>query len=196
MIKKAFEIFFLLLALPFALPVMLSKGVDKDDRLFSLFSETVSLIPGFVGVFTRRAFYKLVLNSGAEGLTIGFCSTLAQRGISLGKNVYIGSHCSIGLSSIGSDVLIGSHVNIISGRHVHFFDDPNMEIRFQGGELKKIQIGDGCWIANNATVLESIGRGCVIGASANVIRETEPMGIYAGNPAKLIRLRGEKKIKS
>jgi acetyltransferase-like isoleucine patch superfamily enzyme len=84
-----------------------------------------------------------------------------------------------------------SHVDIVSGKYVHYFDRPDIPIREQGGELKKIVIGRGAWIANNATVLESIGEGCVITAGVAVVSPCEPMGIYAGNPARGLRRRGE-----
>ncbi|MBB6693245.1 acyltransferase [Cohnella xylanilytica] len=54
-----------------------------------------------------------------------------------------------------------------------------------------IIIKDKCWIACNVTILPGviIEEGCIVGAGSIVNKNTEPFGIYAGNPARLIRYR-------
>lgn len=55
--------------------------------------------------------------------------------------------------------------------------------------LGKCTIGEGTFIGGNSWVTNSISIAseCVIGSGSNVIRNIEESGIYAGNPAKLIR---------
>ena len=52
-----------------------------------------------------------------------------------------------------------------------------------------ISIGDDVWIGSNSSVVPgtSIATGCIIGANAAVIRDTEPYGLYGGVPARRIR---------
>ncbi len=48
------------------------------------------------------------------------------------------------------------------------------------------------WIGFGAQVMAgvTIADGCVIGAGAVITHNTEPYGVYAGVPAKLIKTRG------
>ena len=49
-------------------------------------------------------------------------------------------------------------------------------------------IGDNVLIGSNSTILPvNIVSGCVIGAGSVVTRDCEIKGVYAGNPAKLLR---------
>jgi virginiamycin A acetyltransferase len=183
-----------LLVLPVALPVRLAARVDRNDSIFAFGAELLALLPGPPGVYCRRAYYGIVLASGAPGLHIGFCSTLAQRGVHIGRDVYIGAYCSIGLSRIEDDVLIGSQVCVISGPAVHRFDRTDIPIRAQGGHLDAITIGRGSWLANNATVLAAVGEECVVGAGAVVVKPCEPFGVYVGNPARRLHDRRQSDV--
>ena len=52
-------------------------------------------------------------------------------------------------------------------------------------------IEDDVWIGANCTILDGvrIAKGCIIGAGSVVSKSTEPFGIYAGVPARLIKKR-------
>lgn len=52
-----------------------------------------------------------------------------------------------------------------------------------------IQVGDGCWIGANVTLVAGVhvAAGCVVAAGAVVNRSTEVNGLYAGVPARRIR---------
>lgn len=178
-------------AAPLSVPVRLLAPLDRRDELFCFGSEFFALMPGLPGVYLRRAYYDTVLPQGAPNLYSGFGTTFSQRDTHIGRDVYIGSRCDIGLSEIGDDVLIGSHVAIISGPRVHHFDRLDVPIRKQGGVLEKITIGNGSWLANGAIVLAPVGEGAVVGAGAVVVRPCDSFGVYVGNPARLVRLRGD-----
>jgi acetyltransferase-like isoleucine patch superfamily enzyme len=177
-------------ATPVSIPVRLLAMLDKRDELFCFGSQFFAIFPGLPGVYLRRAFYDTVLPGGAPNLYTGFGTTFAQRDMKIGRDVYIGSHCNIGLSEIGDDVLIGSHVDVISGPDVHHIDRLDVPIRKQGGVLEKTMIGSGSWLANGSIVMASVGPGTVVGAGAVVVRPCQSLGVYVGNPARLVRLRG------
>lgn len=182
---------FLVLVAPLALPIRWSRRWDKEDHIFRFGSHCVSLVPGLPGVFLRRAYYLTVLPHCGDDVVIEFGTIFAQRHTDLGKRVYIGAFCNIGMSSIGDDVLIGSNVDIISGQHVHCFEDPDLPIRDQGGRLEKISVGEGSWIGNRSIIMADVGRHAVVGAGAVVTRSCGEYTVNVGNPARTVRHRLE-----
>jgi len=173
----------------FAYPIAWLAPMDQRHLIFQLGSHVMSLLPGFPGVYLRRAYYKITLSLKSRGFVIEFGTILAQRGIEIGSDVYIGPYCNIGLSVIEDQVLLGSNVDIVSGKHTHRFDCLDVPIKDQGGVLKKIRIGRGAWLGNKAVVLETIGEGTIVGAGAVVVAEQPPFVIVGGNPAKVLRSR-------
>jgi acetyltransferase-like isoleucine patch superfamily enzyme len=186
-----FTIFLVTVALviPLAAPIALTRRWDQKDLVFQFGSQLMSLFPGLPGDYLRRAFYSIVLRRRLINSSIGFGSVFAQRDTELSDGTYIGANCNIGLSVIGTDTLLGSNV-IVACPKTHFFDDLNRLIRHQGGQLDPVPIGSNVWIGNGAIILAPVGDGCVVAAGSVVVTECEPNGVYAGNPAKLIRFRG------
>lgn len=92
---------------------------------------------------------------------------------------------------IGNSVRIAAGCVIVPANHV--FRDPHTAVRNQGLTKLGIVIEDDVWVGANVTILDGayISRGCVIAAGSVVRGRTEPLGIYAGVPAKLVRRRGE-----
>lgn len=108
-----------------------------------------------------------------------------QKDVSIGNRCKIQSHSFIcELVTIGSDCFIGHGVMFIN------------DLFSEGGpaagdktKWKKTNIGNKVSIGSNATILPvSICDHAVIGAGAVVTKDISRPGIYAGNPAKLIRL--------
>jgi len=178
-----------LLAAPIGYAVKWTAPLDPDSGFFRTGSQLVSLIPGLIGNYVRRSYYRIVLDSTPERFVIEFGSIFAHRGSEVGNDVYIGAFCIIGLSRIGDDVLIGSNVNVVSGKRVHNFERSDVPIRLQGGELSQVSIGSNAWLGNKAVVMADVGDGSVIGAGSVVTSDCEPESIYAGNPARFVRER-------
>ena len=91
---------------------------------------------------------------------------------------------------IGQGVLIGANVSIVTSAHGLLVGVP---VKDQKVEKKKVVIGDHVWIGAGATILGGnvIKDGAVIGAGA-VLTEDHLVGeneIWAGNPAKLIKVK-------
>lgn len=110
-----------------------------------------------------------------------FCEV--QQGVVIGPRTRIQSHCFV-----CSKVRIGADCFVAHG--VMFTND-----RFQSGgvsydenEWEETLINDGVSIGSGATILPvSIATGVVIGAGSVVTRSIEEPGVYAGNPARLLR---------
>jgi acetyltransferase-like isoleucine patch superfamily enzyme len=107
-----------------------------------------------------------------------------QKGVMIGRDCRIQSH-----SFICELVTIGNEVTIAHG--VVFINDPYTS----GGPARGDQslwyptsIGDNVAIGSNATILPvSICSNVVIGAGSVVTHDIGEPGIYAGNPARLLR---------
>ncbi len=107
-----------------------------------------------------------------------------QKGVKIGNNTRIQSH-----SFICELVTIGNNCFISHG--VMFINDTFSEGGPAGGDAskwKKTVIGNHVSIGTNATILPvNICDNVVIGAGSVVTKNITKPGIYAGNPAKLIK---------
>ncbi len=119
----------------------------------------------------------------------------------LGNNVFVGPFVEIQANTrIGDDSKIQSHTFICEyvtvgkrcfiGHGVMFANDmfrdgkPNPERSSWG----RIAIGDDVSIGSGATILAvSVCAGAVIGAGSVVTHSIVEKGVYAGNPARLLR---------
>lgn len=91
-----------------------------------------------------------------------------------------------------SPVVIGERVQVAMGvtflTDTHAIGGPEQRCDWRV-TTAPVNIGDGCWIGANVTVLPgvTIGTGCVVAAGAVVHRNCSPNGLYAGVPARRIR---------
>lgn len=107
-----------------------------------------------------------------------------QRRVKIGRRCRVQSHAFIcELVSIGDDCFIGHGVMFINDRF-------SCGGPARGDETKWLSttIGNKVSIGSNATILPvRVADRVVIGAGAVVTRDLLTAGIYAGNPARLIR---------
>jgi virginiamycin A acetyltransferase len=83
-------------------------------------------------------------------------------------------------------------VYILAGKAIPGTEDRGGKpIRLQPGLISPILSGDDTWIGNGATVMANVGLQYVIGAASVVVSDVPDRSIVAGNPARLIRRRGE-----
>ena len=109
-----------------------------------------------------------------------------------GANISIGDGCFVNYQAwIENNVVIGKNCNIAYKvtfcTSTHIIGD---NTRRAGASMSdEIKVGDGTWIGANALILPGIhiGSGCIIGAGSVVTKDCIDNGVYAGNPAMLIR---------
>ncbi|MFC6439591.1 DapH/DapD/GlmU-related protein [Bowmanella sp. JS7-9] len=144
----------------------------------------------FIVVVYLRLFRRNVKIQGFSYLGPGthFCK---NRKMSFGRGFSCGIRCHFAANiKGGEDVMIASSVAFVGGDHN--FDYTNVSMNKSGrAEPKGILIGDDVWVGHSAIIMDGvkIGNGVVIGAGSVVTKNLDDYGIYAGNPAKLIRYR-------
>ena len=131
-------------------------------------------------------------------------------GVQLHRGVNICPHCFLGNSNleIGEDTFVNYECwfntagKITIGRKCNIaykvtFVTSTHEVadtgRRAGNPISKgIVVGDGTWIGANVTILPgvNIGSGVIIAAGTVVVHDCEDNSIYAGNPAKKIKMLG------
>ena len=110
--------------------------------------------------------------------------TEIQKQVSIGKRTKVQSHSFIcELVTIGDDCFIGHGVMFIND--VFSSGGP---ARGDKTKWKPTYIGNNVSIGSNATILPvSVCSNVVIGAGSVVTKNITKPGVYAGNPAKIIR---------
>lgn len=114
------------------------------------------------------------------------------RELALGDNSGLGLNCRItGPVSIGRDVMMGPNVIIVTQNHETA--DTAVPMRLQTAPKHKVTIGDDVWIGANAIILPgvTVGSGCIVAAGAVVTKDIPDRAVVGGNPARVIKIRGE-----
>jgi acetyltransferase-like isoleucine patch superfamily enzyme len=169
----------------------LRAAVFGRDRALEGSSQTLSLIPGLLGQYLRRAFYARVLDGFHPSVTIEFGTVLSKAGSRFDAHVYVGPGCHLGLVHLERDVLVGPGVHIPSGPATHGTADPDRPIREQAGVRTLVRVGAGSWIGCNAVVMADVGPDTVVAAGAVVTTPLPGQVIAGGVPARVLKPRAE-----
>lgn len=107
----------------------------------------------------------------------------------VGKDVFLATGCVIntgGEVHLKNGVLIGINSVVVAGNHTML----NGSYRFGVRQLKPIVIGAGSWIGANVTITagSTVPESSVVAANSVYLSSNDVAGIYAGVPAKLIKL--------
>jgi len=139
-------------------------------------------------VICRPLFKKAGRNINIErGAYFGFGNEL-----SIGDNSGLGvnSYCK-GDITIGADVMMAP--DVVFRTRNHRFDDLSRPMWQQGYVDEPVVIEDDVWIATRAIILPGvhIHRGAIIAAGAVVTKDVPEYAIVGGNPARILKYRGE-----
>lgn len=139
---------------------------------------------------TLRYFYIKLLNPSVRPSSTILMNVRFKgvKNITFDQNQVINQHATLdgrGGLVIGKNVDIAERAVIWSMSH-----DPNSDSHTTI-KLKTI-ISDYAWIGADSIVLAGVcvGEGAVVGAGSVVTRDVAPLSIVAGNPAKVIGMRG------
>lgn len=189
--KALFRITACVSVYPVVLFFFMASMLFSKERVFPGCSQLMSLFPGLVGAYLRWGFYRQVLPLCTRDAWIGFGTILASPNARIGETVHVGPYCVLGDVTLEDDVLLGSNVSIINGSRQHGIDRLDIPVREQPGHWPHVTIGRDSWIGDRAIVMADVGRHCVVGAGSVVVKPVPDYAIVAGNPACVIRTRGE-----
>lgn len=134
--------------------------------------------------------YKYGLKSVHKTFYMGGASRVSSDLIA-DEHVFMAYNCVIYPNvSIGKYTMLAPRVSILGGDHN--IDNPNTPIIFSGRPtIPKTVIGEDVWVGAGVTIKAgvSVGNGAIVGASSVVTKDIPDYAIYAGNPAKFIRMR-------
>jgi virginiamycin A acetyltransferase len=188
-VKAAMFVVATIAVLPWLVSFALRSLVLGRDRALTGSSQSLSLIPGVIGLYLRRAFFSRVLQRCHRSATIEFGTLFSRAGAILDARVYVGPRCHLGLVHLEQDVLLAAGVHVPSGKRTHGTDDATIPIRDQEGEVSVVRIGQGSWVGSAAVVMADVGARTVIGAGA-VVTQPIPADVIAGGiPARVLRSR-------
>ena len=180
------------------------EAVEIGDRVTLMRGFHLAGRPRLCRIGSNVTFYPNAFVQGGGRLTIDehvefFPGTYISIGDWETSFVEIGHHCHFAPNTVlygWGGLTIRPYCNIAA--HVvfatvgHHDEITHRPMALTGEKAGPITLEEDVWVAANATITANtrIARGCVIGANAVVTRDTEPMGLYAGVPARRIRDRG------
>ncbi|MBI1336485.1 MAG: hypothetical protein GC164_05935 [Phycisphaera sp.] len=174
-------------ATPHVIGLLVGIPLLGQDRAWTGATERIAKIPGFIGVYTRQAFYKSTLRHVGQDVYFGFMSVISKQSSSVGDRAYIGRFCSLGLVEIGDDVMLADHVQVLSGGHTHGSEaKPGQTLHDNALQFTKVTISQGAWIGAGAIVMADVGEGAIIGAGAVATKPVAAHSKAVGVPAKPI----------
>jgi acetyltransferase-like isoleucine patch superfamily enzyme len=172
-----------ILTWPVAIPLALLARLS--DLIFRTCSEALALVPYFPGVLLRYEFYRFALRECGRNVLIESGAVFVYRDIGIGSNVLIGRYSIVHQCDIGDYVLIGERCTLLSGSRQHHMKRGE-PMALQGGQRRRITIGNDCWIGSHAVLMDDVGSGAVVAAGAVVTQPVESFTIVGGIPARVI----------
>lgn len=171
---------------------------------------TFRIILRVVLTSVTTTYYRLTCaNFGSNSLVRWGTWIRYPRNVSIGDNVFIANNVSIGSESKDAFLHISSSVQINYGVTIDYTGGINIGENTLIAEQSKLyshshglnphsepkpiakNIGSNCWLGAKCMVLEGcslITSNSIIGAGSIVTKDIESKGLYAGVPARCIRM--------
>lgn len=158
------------------------------EEIWSIWQWFFLFIPGRIGHYVRGFTLGIFFKSCGGGLTVKENVEIYHpENLSVGRKSGFGRNNvidAIGGIDIGSGVRLGPGVMIATMNHASVGE-------LVGGKekvLKKVVIGNNCWVGNGVTILPGvkIGNNCIIAAGAVVSKDVPNDSTVGGVPAKII----------
>lgn len=188
-VKSLLRVAAVIAVAPLVLTHFLAGSLSDFNSSLESHSQLLSLIPGKLGNYLRVAFYRFTLEHCDLTATISFGTLLSKTGARIGKHVYIGPYCMLGLVTLEDDVLLGPSVQIPSGPYTHGFEQLDTPIRLQPGTQRRVRIARGCWIGANCVILADVEEQSVVAAGSVSTKKLDSFTVNAGIPARQIKSR-------
>lgn len=122
-----------------------------------------------------------------SGFKIGHPEGLiVNDNVVLGENIFINAHGGV---EIGTGTITGPDVMIFSVNHI--YDSSEVLPFAEELELKKVSIGNNCWIGGRVFICPGVelGEGCVVAGGSVVTKCFPRCSVIGGNPARIIKQR-------
>ena len=148
-----------------------------------------------VGYYRRKQRLQDLYYLGKPSYVSHLATLSFQKNISIGKYCRIGKECHLdGEAGIVIDdgTILAPRVVILSSSHNYQQDRFLPYDEFD--KKVPVRIGSGCWIGWGAFILPGveIGDGAIVAMGAVVSKNVGPGEIVAGNPARVVRRRGDR----
>lgn len=161
-------------------PFFILKLISERSRLLSLLRVKTYKILGAI-ISSDVRIQRQVRLYGVKNIIINEGSFLGEgtKLVAYDANISIGRNC-----------LIAADCIMITRNHNYSVRE--IDIKKQGYSNKPIVIKDNVWLGYRVVILPgiTIGEGAIVAANSVVTKNIEPYAIYGGNPAKLIKSRG------
>lgn len=167
-IKLVIYLVCMAIVFPLAVTEWIARRAAGHDVWFVTHGELLSLLPGKTGHWFRNAYYHLTLRKCPLGCGISFGTYFTHAEAEVGKSVYIGTRCLIGIASIGDDTMLADHVQVLSGQHQHTASDPSRRMQDEQQVFTRVRISRNSWVGTNVVVMADIGDQCIVGAGSVV----------------------------
>ena len=121
------------------------------------------------------------------------CLILPPAGLVIGDNSSISAFTTIYAQyavTIGDNCLVSSNCGISSYNHIQSSNNRRRDEDQDHKFSKSVSIGNNVWIGMNASILPGvkIGDNSIVGSGSVVTRNIPPNEIWAGNPARSIKV--------